>query len=302
VWPTAKSGRWWRAGIFSKGDKKNVMSGFPAVSVVLPVYNRRELVGRAIHSVLEQSCVDWELIAIDDASDDGTPELIAGEFGDRVRLLVQEQNRGVSAARNRGIEAAIGEWVAFLDSDDEWLPEKLERQLNELRRTGLEVCHTDEIWVRNGVRVNPPDQYRKRGGDLFEQALSVCCMCPSSLLIRRDLLESLGMFDEKLPACEDYELFLRLTARRRVAYVDETLVVKYGGHPDQLSRAFFAMDRFRVYGLDRLLCEVEDLEEGRREAAREVLLRKARIVRNGAHKRENSELEREMGIYIDRWE
>lgn len=278
------------------------MSTSPAVSAIIPVYNRRELVGRAIRSVLEQSYGDWELIAIDDASEDGTPERIAEEFGDRIRLLVQERNRGVSAARNRGIEAATGEWVAFLDSDDEWRPRKLERQLAELRRTGLEVCHTDEIWIRNGVRVNPPDQYRKRGGDLFEQALSVCCMCPSSLLIRRDLFASLGMFDEKLPACEDYELFLRLTPRQQVAYVDQKLVVKYGGHADQLSSAFIAMDRFRVYGLDRLLREVGDLGEERREAARQMLLKKVRIVHGGARKRENRELEREMGVYLTRWE
>jgi glycosyltransferase involved in cell wall biosynthesis len=277
------------------------MSAFPKVSVIIPVYNRRELVGRAIRSVVEQSCGNWELIVIDDASEDGTPERIAEEFGDRVRLLAQERNRGVSAARNRGIEAATGEWVAFLDSDDEWRPQKLERQLAELKRTGLEVCHTDEIWIRNGVQVNPPDRYRKRGGDLFEQALSVCCMCPSSLLIRHDLFDSLGMFDEKLPACEDYELFLRLTARRQVAYVDEKLVVKYGGHPDQLSRAFFAMDRFRVYGLDRLLREVGDLGEERREAVRQMLLKKVRIVRKGARKRENRELEGEMEIFSDRW-
>ena len=278
------------------------MSGCPAVSIIIPVFNRRELVGRAIRSVLEQSCGDWELIAVDDASEDGTPERIAEEFGDRARLLVQERNRGVSAARNRGIEAAIGEWVAFLDSDDEWVGRKLERQMAELWRTGLEVCHTDEIWIRNGVQVNPPDQYRKRGGDLFEQALAVCCMCPSSLLLRRNLFARLGMFDEKLPACEDYELFLRLTARQQVAYVDEKLVVKYGGHPDQLSSAFFAMDRFRVYGLDRLLREIGDLGEKRREAARLMLLKKAWIVHNGARKRENRELEREMGVYIDRWE
>ena len=274
----------------------------PLVSVVIPVYNRSELVGRAIRSVLAQTWVDFEVIVVDDASDDGTPERIRDEFGEQVRLLVQERNRGVSAARNCGVSAGCGEWMAFLDADDEWLPEKLAKQLAALRASGLAVCHTDEIWIRNGVRVNPPKQYRKQGGDIFAQALQVCCMCPSSLVIRRDLLRDVGMFDEELPVCEDYDLFLRLTARHQVACVDEKLVLKYGGHEDQLSRAFPALDRFRVQALDKLLGEMIELDEERREAARQTLLEKARIVLGGARKRNNLELAEMMEAYLDRWQ
>lgn len=274
----------------------------PLVSVIIPVYNRKELVVRAIRSVLAQTWTDFELIAVDDASQDGTSERIQGEFGEQVRLLVRQQNGGVSAARNSGVSVAGGEWVAFLDADDEWLPEKLEKQLLALRASGLAICHTDEIWIRDGVRVNPPKQYRKQGGDIFARALQVCCMCPSSLVIDRDLLMNVGMFDEGLPVCEDYDLFLRLTAHHQVAYVDDRLVVKYGGHPDQLSRAFPALDRFRVYALDKLLGELAELEAQRREAARQTLLGKARIVLGGARKRNNRELSEMMERYLDRWQ
>jgi glycosyltransferase involved in cell wall biosynthesis len=274
----------------------------PTVSVIIPAHDRRSLIGRAVRSVLAQTFREFEVIVVDDASGDGTPEQVRATFGDQVRLLVQAENRGVSAARNRGISAARGEWLAFLDSDDEWLPEKLERQLDALRASKLRACHTDEIWIRRGVKVNPPARYRKRGGDLFFQALRVCCICPSSLVIRQALCAEVGLFDEHLPVCEDYEFFLRLTAGQPVAYVDEKLVVKYGGHADQLSRAFYAMDRFRVYALDRLLDRRPELGEERREAARSALLEKARIVRAGARKRGNRELMQQMESYLERWE
>ena len=274
----------------------------PRVSVVIPVYNRRDLVGRAIRSVLAQTWKDLELIVVDDGSDDGTPERVREEFGEQLRLLVSPRNRGVSAARNRGIEESRGEWLAFLDSDDEWRPEKLERQMAVLRKSGSKLCHTDEIWIRKGVRVNPRKHHRKQGGEIFLRALSLCCMSPSSIVLHRSLLEEVGWFDESLPACEDYELFLRITCRYPVSYLEEQLVVKYGGHPDQLSQAHYALDRFRVYALDKLLVENPWLDREKRKAAREMLLRKAWIVYRGACKRNNEELKKTMEEYIRRWE
>ena len=113
------------------------------ISVVIPVYNRRQVVGRAIRSVLAQTWTGREVIVVDDGSDDGGGDWIRATFGAAVRLLVQPRNRGVSAARNRAMEAARGEWLAFLDSDDEWLPPKLEKQMEALRETRLAVCHTE---------------------------------------------------------------------------------------------------------------------------------------------------------------
>ena len=144
-------------------------------SVVIPVYNRRELVGRAIRSVLAQQGADFEVIVVDDASDDGTPERVREEFGDAVKIVILAENSGVSAARNRGIAAAEREWIALLDSDDEWLPNKLAQQAAALRESGLLICHTDEIWLRNGVRVNPHKHHQKYGGDIFFAGLAFVC-------------------------------------------------------------------------------------------------------------------------------
>lgn len=271
-------------------------------SVVIPVYNRRALVGRAIRSVLAQKGVDFEVIVVDDASDDGTPEQVREEFGDAVKIVRLAANSGVSAARNRGIETAAGEWIALLDSDDEWLPNKLARQAAALRESGLLICHTDEIWIRHGVRVNPHKHHQKYGGDVFLQALPLCVMSPSSIAIHREVFADVGLFDECLPACEDYELWLRITCRYEVVYLAEKLIRKYGGHADQLSQAHYAMDRFRVYALDKLLRAKLQLAADRSEAARTMLLRKARIVERGAAKRDNVELQQQMGDYIARWQ
>jgi len=271
-------------------------------SIIIPVYNRRQWVARAIRSVLAQTDGDWELLVVDDASQDDTPACVRREFGAAVRLIELPQNAGVSAARNRGIEEARGDWLAFLDSDDEWLPRKLEKQRAALEESRLKVCHTDEIWVRNGVRVNPHKHHQKHGGDIFLKALSLCVMSPSSIVIDRHVFEHVGFFDETLPACEDYELWLRIAARYEVAYQEEKLIVKYGGHEDQLSQAYYAMDRFRVYALDKLLCAMPELEEAKREAARKMLMRKAKIVYKGAKKRDNEDLAQKMQAYIGRWQ
>jgi len=272
------------------------------ISVILPVYNRRDLVGRAIRSVLGQKYVDWEVVVVDDGSEDGTAEGIEDEFGDAVRLLRKHRNEGVSAARNLGIREARGEWLALLDSDDEWLPQKLQRQVEALAQSKLLICHSDEIWIRNGVRVNPHKHHRKFGGDIFFKALPLCVMSPSSIVIHHSVFARLGLFDERLPACEDYEFFLRLTANYEVDYVAEKLLLKYGGHADQLSRAHAAMDRFRVYALDKLLTAMPALEEEKRDRARSMLIKKARIVAGGAKKRDNHSLADEMQQYLDCWE
>ena len=275
------------------------------ISVVIPVHNRHGLIGRAIDSVLNQSFNDFEVIVVDDGSDDGTPQHVKDRYAGegRVRLLSQSSNRGVSAARNAGSATAAGEWLAFLDSDDEWRPKKLDRQVRGLADSGLRVSHTDEIWIRNGVRVNPHKHHQKHGGRLFLKALPQCVMSPSSILLHRVVFDDVGPFDENLPACEDYDLFLQLTCRYEVHYLDEELVIKYGGHADQLSRAHYAMDRFRISALERVLVESSaHLTEEERDAAVAMLLRKARIVYNGALRHENEQLAQSMSEFRQRWE
>ncbi len=253
------------------------------VSVVVPTFNRRELVASALASVRAQTRPADEVLLVDDGSTDGTAAMVEERFPE-VRLLRQE-NAGVSAARNRGVRAAKGRWVAFLDSDDEWLPAKLERQLAALAADPeSRLCHTEEIWIRNGVRVNPGRRHQKAGGRIFRRCLPLCAISPSAALIERATLLELGLFDEDLPACEDYDLWLRYTCRYPVAFVDEPLVVKRGGHPDQLSRSVPALDRYRIRALLRILQD-GPLEAGDRRAAERELERKLTIYGAGAARR-----------------
>jgi len=255
-----------------------------SVSVIIPTFNRQEVIERALRSVYAQNRPADEVIVVDDGSSDGTETIITEGFPE-VTYLYQE-NRGVSAARNRGILEAKGEWIAFLDSDDEWLPGKLERQLQQLsEQPDLRICHTEEIWIRNGTRVNQMDKHAKSGGWIFNKCLPLCAMSPSSILIHRTLFETLGGFDENLPACEDYDLWLRMTARHPVLYISEPQIKKYGGHDDQLSRKFWGMDRFRIASLEKTI-NSGLLNKMDREAAIEMLIKKTNIYLKGLRKRD----------------
>jgi glycosyltransferase involved in cell wall biosynthesis len=257
------------------------------ISVVIPTFNRANTLPRALDSVWTQTWPAAEIIVVDDGSTDGTDELVANCYPD-VRYLSQPQ-RGVSAARNRGIRAARSEWIALLDSDDAWLPTKLAEQTRLLRnRPGHRLCHTEEIWIRNGVRVNATKKHAKDGGHIFQACLPLCVISPSSALIHQSLFDEVGLFDERLPACEDYDLWLRICAREPVLFVDTPQILKYGGHDDQLSQRHWGMDRFRVQALRKLLATC-DLAEDDRAAAAAMLAKKAGIIARGAEKRGNRE-------------
>ena len=257
-----------------------------AVSVVIPTLNRRQRISRAIDSVRRQSRPADEILVVDDGSTDDTARFIAETYPE-VPVL-RQANRGVSAARNAGIHESKGELIAFLDSDDEWLPRKLERQLQAMEASpGALLCHTNEIWIRNGRRVNPMKKHQKFGGRIFEKALPLCVISPSSVLVDRRLFDEVGLFDESLPACEDYDLWLRVCARFPVLFVDDALIVKHGGHEDQLSRRHWGMDRFRIQALRKILAE-PDLPDDYRRAAEAMLARKVEIFSRGARKREQS--------------
>ena len=243
---------------------------------------------RSIDSVLGQTHAPDEVIVVDDGSTDGTVDFLSRAYPD-VRVL-EQRNAGVSAARNKGITNAHGQWIALLDSDDVWLPQKLERQLEALsQHPGFRLVHCDEIWFRNGVRVNPMNKHKKQGGFIFNHCLALCCISPSAVLIESTLFSEVGRFDAGLPACEDYDLWLRICAREPVLYVDEPLLKKYGGHADQLSRKHWGMDRFRVRALEKILAS-NVLSERNRSAAEAMLIEKAAILANGAEKRGRSDL------------
>ncbi|MDF1552787.1 MAG: glycosyltransferase [Deferrisomatales bacterium] len=257
----------------------------PLVSVVIPTFDRRALVCEAVASVLAQTFADFELIVVDDGSLDETVGELARRFADPRLRIVSQENAGASAARNRGAAAGHGEWLAFLDSDDTWLPPKLEHQLRALAdHPETPACYTEEIWYRDGRWANPRDVHAKHSGWIFPNCLPLCIISPSSILMRRGLFESLGGFDETLPACEDYDLWLRLSARHPILLVEERLVVKRNGHPGQLSRAHWGLDRFRVRALWKLARDPEIPWELRRQAL-ETAVRKSGVVAAGALKR-----------------
>jgi glycosyltransferase involved in cell wall biosynthesis len=261
------------------------------ISVIIPTWNRAHCLSSAIESVCRQTQPAHEILVIDDGSMDDTGTLVAAGFPG-VRYHYQA-NHGVSHARNTGIRHASGDWIALLDSDDRWHPSKLARQTRALKENpAYAICHTDEIWIRNGTRVNPMHKHAKQGGHIFRHNLPRCAISPSSVLVRKDLLQDIGNFDEQLPACEDYDLWLRLCARHPVLYLDEALVTKYGGHADQLSRRYWGMDRFRVYALEKVI-RSGVLSAGDHAAAIQMLLAKAAIVYQGAMKHNNTGLERE---------
>jgi glycosyltransferase involved in cell wall biosynthesis len=252
------------------------------VSVIIPTYNRAALVAEAVASVKAQTYRDFEIIVVDDGGTDGTFEALAADTAIRVQRHTYRQ--GVAAARNLGVAAARGEWLAFLDSDDLWQPTKLARQMALLSGCkDLSLCQTDEIWVRRGVRVNKPLGHRKVAGRIFLPSLERCMISPSAVIVHRRLFEDHGGFDETLAAAEDYDLWLRLTWRYEVGLVDEPLVVKRGGHPDQLSRQW-GIDRFRIRALVKVLEEPE-LPGPYARAARQMLAAKCAIYAQGCAKR-----------------
>jgi len=253
------------------------------VSVIIPTYNRSGFVKEAVNSVLAQKNVSVEVIVVDDGSTDATAEVLES-FGASIRRVYQPR-AGVSAARNRGIRMAESEWLAFLDSDDLWLPRKLERQLDFLaRHPDLKVCQTEEIWIRDRKRLNPRKYHEKPEGHCFPLLLERCLVSPSAVIIHRDLFEEVGLFDETLPACEDFDLWLRIGCRHPIGLLRWPLIIKRGGHPDQLSASIPSLDRYRIQALAKLLRR-EPLCRDHREAAFEAMKRKSRIYVQGCRKR-----------------
>lgn len=252
------------------------------ISVIIPSYNRAHTLARAIRSVMEQQPVH-EIIVVDDGSSDDTQQLLSQQFPDVTYLY--QANQGVSAARNNGIAQATGDWIALLDSDDEWLPHKLARLGAALQQNpGHHIIHSDEIWIRQGRRVNAMHKHRKSGGRLYQQCLPLCVISPSAVMLSRSLLDDVGLFNRALPVCEDYEMWLRICHQYPVLYVDEPLIIKYGGHQDQLSRQLWGMDRFRVQALERCLTTLT-LSPEDRAATIVILLKKLDILIKGAAKR-----------------
>lgn len=240
------------------------------------------MVQEAIASVWAQSYKAFELIVVDDGSNDGTAgELV--KYGSSLRLVSRERS-GVAAARNYGVSIAQGRYLAFLDSDDLWAPKKLEVQAAFMEQhPETQICQTAEIWIRNGTRVNPKTKHQKPSGDVFRRSLELCLVSPSAVMIRKELFKSVGGFDENFPVCEDYDLWLRIALDHAIPLISMALVIKRGGHTDQLSHSLWGMDRYRVQSLRKLLHS--GLPGEKRRWVLDTLRRKVSILCQGAKKR-----------------
>ena len=262
------------------------------VSVIIPTYNRAAFISECVQSVLTQTLPAREVIIVDDGSTDATYNIL-NDLGfnsistpKTVLGYIFQKNQGVSSARNLGIKEAKSEYIALLDSDDCWLKGKLDRQVIAFRDDiqNRRLCHTDEIWVRNGIRVNQHKKHKKSGGNVFQSCLKLCCISPSSTMLHRSVFEDFGFFDEDLPACEDYDFWLRYSSKEEVIFINEPLIIKKGGHSDQLSGVHWGMDRFRIYALEKILNEPDLKLDYRIAAIREIIL-KMEILINGSQKR-----------------
>jgi glycosyltransferase involved in cell wall biosynthesis len=263
------------------------------ISVIIPTYNRASFLKEAIQSVLEQDYFSdgfgshlFEVIIIDDGSTDCTKEIV-GSFGDRIKYHYQE-HKGVSAARNHGLKLAQGEYIAFLDSDDLWKKEKIKIQMSFIQAfPQAKVWYTEEIWMRRGVRVNPMKKHQKYSGWIFDKILPLCLLSLSSTLFRREVFREIGNFDEDLPVCEDYDLGIRIARKYPIYFISNPLIIKRGGHPDQLSKKYWGMDRYRVQALEKALSLGLTFEQ--EVLVRKEIVKKCRVLVNGFRKRGNQD-------------
>ena len=254
-----------------------------SISVIIPTYNRRRTLSRSIESVLNQTIKAAEIFVIDDGSTDSTGDWVKSRYPP-IKYIYQSNN-GVSNARNTGIRLAKSDWIAFLDSDDEWINNKLEEQVKALNKVKeLKFCHTDEIWIRNGKKLNQKNNHQKFGGYIFNQCLDKCRISPSTVLCQKSLLTEMNGFDEMLSVCEDYDLWLRITSKYSVLHLNDPLIKKYGGHKDQLSSVDKGIEKYHIQVLEKLIKLDFTLEQ--HQSIVNTLIKKIKIYASGAEKRE----------------
>ena len=257
------------------------------ISVIIPTYDRKHTLERAIESVLSQTLKAAEIIVVDDGSSDGTEDWLKNRYP--AITVLSQSNMGVSGARNAGIQFAREEWVAFLDSDDEWFFDKLEKQSSALEKNpGILFCHTSEIWIRNGVRVNQMKKHKKYGGMIFNNILDMCRVSPSSVLLNKSILEHVGCFNEELKVCEDYDLWLRIASKYPILFLELPLRNKFGGHRGQLSKVADGIEKYRIQSLESILSSTP-LSKSQFEMARNMLLYKLNIYGKGLKNRNKKE-------------
>ena len=270
------------------------------ISVIIPTYNRCDLLKRAINSVIKQTITPKEIIIVDNGSTDQTYQMVSSLFPE-INYFI-EKKRGVSAARNKGILESKSKWIAFLDSDDAWKPTKLEKQMeySVFNQDKYRIIHTGETWYRNKKFLNQLKKHKKSGGNIFKNSLQLCCISPSSVVLKKQIFEEYGLFDENLEVCEDYDMWIRITSKEEVGFLDSPLVLKYGGHSDQLSKKFWGMDRFRIKSLEKNL-KNEHFSKSQKVNVLDTLIEKLTIVSDGALKRGNKEIFKKYNGKLQDW-
>ena len=271
------------------------------ISVVIPTLNRINTLQRALDSVINQTYKPAEIIVVDNGSSDGTLKFLREQYS-KITILT-ENKIGVSSARNKGIKKSINQWIALLDSDDAWHPRKLEIQTSMLDSALKEynLIHTDEVWFRNNKHINQMKKHKKQGGYIFERCLSLCCISPSSVLFKKNILDKVGLFDESLPVCEDYDMWLKICSSEEVLFAQDKLTYKYGGHKDQLSKSYWGMDRFRIKSIENIIKNF-DLTYKQKKQAKKELIKKLKIIINGAFKRNNLSIVNEFSTKLEYWD
>jgi glycosyltransferase involved in cell wall biosynthesis len=265
----------------------------PLISVVIPVLNRSELLVRALESVFNQTYRNFEVLVVDDHSTEDI-SIVCQSYN---VTYLKSSGSGVSAARNTGIHFAKGDWIAFLDSDDEWSTDKLQKQIAYVQKNSeLRFVYTGEIWLRLQKKVQQSAQQRKYGGRIFSECAERCFIAPSSVLLHKSLLKEVGPFDESFPVCEDFDLWLRIAAQENIGFLEETLIVKHGGHADQLSRQHHSMDLWRVRAMAKHL-QNPHLHQDEQKTLRKNMEYKIQILLKGFEKHKNTQFVQEIRSY-----
>lgn len=213
-----------------KMENKIVLKQKPMVSIVMPTYNRAHLIEKSIQSVLQQTYTNFELLIVDDGSIDNTEKVVQRCLDPRIRYIKCSKNMGANVVRNIGIKAAKCEYIAFQDSDDEWLPNKLEKQMILMEKSDekLGVVYTG-FWRFEGddKSYTPSTRVTHVEGNISQEILKENFVSTQTILVKKKCLEDVGLFDEKLPRLQDWELIIRLSKKYEFQYVKEGLVNVY---------------------------------------------------------------------------
>ena len=256
------------------------------ITTIIPTYNRAEFLIKTINSVLNQTIKPNEIIVVDDGSCDNTKDILK-EFilKNQIKYIYQE-NKGVSSARNKGIENSKGEWITFLDSDDIWEKDKIEQQIEfHNKNKDILFSYTGELWLFNNKIIKQKKHQQKKDGFCFEENLQNTLIGASTVMIKKTIFDEVGVFDESLDVCEDYDLWLRILYKYKVGLIDKPLIKKIAGHQGQLSFSTPLMDSYRV----KVLLKYKNSRYSK--LIKEIILTKCDILIKGAIKHKNKEIE-----------